>query len=415
MQTDFSLTSGTPQSGIWQATQSFPQFTEAGTWSMTQLAVSDVAGNQHSFSKNELQGLGFVTDFTVVSSISDTTPPQLTGLSFAPSVIDTSRMPANVTVRLTTSDDLAGVSFQPDNQHVVSLTLTFRSQSGGQTQSIASSSFNLVAGTPLNGIWQSTLSFPQFSEAGTWKISAVGLHDLPNNSVSLTTANLASMGLPTDLIVFQPSSVSDGAVGTSGGTIMDTVFASRASVTFPSGALASTTTVAIDVLSTPLDLPTPVGFSPGSFFINVALTPTPVMPFASPGVTLVLPLATFKSPGTPISLYRIDPASGLLVPAPKVGGGVVNGIVNADGLSASFAGVAHLSTLVGFFPSGVLGDVDGDGGVDCSDLAIVKASFGKRLNQVGFDARADLNRNGIVDINDLTLVSRQLPAGSVCK
>jgi hypothetical protein len=45
----------------------------------------------------------------------------------------------------------------------------------------------------------------------------------------------------------------------------------------------------------------------------------------------------------------------------------------------------------------------------------VKAAFGKRLGQTGYDWRADVNRNGVVDVNDLAYVSRFLPAGTRCR
>jgi hypothetical protein len=64
--------------------------------------------------------------------------------------------------------------------------------------------------------------------------------------------------------------------------------------------------------------------------------------------------------------------------------------------------------------STVSGDVNGDGVVDCADVAIVKASFGKRKGQVGFVASADINSDGVVNIVDLVGVERQLPAGTRC-
>jgi len=60
------------------------------------------------------------------------------------------------------------------------------------------------------------------------------------------------------------------------------------------------------------------------------------------------------------------------------------------------------------------GDANGDGMVDCADLAIVKAAMGKRLGQTGFDARADLVVNGVIDARDLAYVSQRLPKGTVC-
>ncbi|TFW31038.1 hypothetical protein E4O92_15005 [Massilia horti] len=60
------------------------------------------------------------------------------------------------------------------------------------------------------------------------------------------------------------------------------------------------------------------------------------------------------------------------------------------------------------------GDVNGDGVVDCADLAIVKASFGRRTGQPGFDLRADVVKDGVIDARDLAFVSQRVPAGTVC-
>jgi len=71
------------------------------------------------------------------------------------------------------------------------------------------------------------------------------------------------------------------------------------------------------------------------------------------------------------------------------------------------------TTLDTLFPQP--GDLNGDGKADCNDLTIVKASFGKRTGQAGFDVRADINRDGIVNVRDLAFVTQKLPPGSVCK
>ena len=61
-----------------------------------------------------------------------------------------------------------------------------------------------------------------------------------------------------------------------------------------------------------------------------------------------------------------------------------------------------------------LGDVNSDGVVSCADVAIVKAAFGNRTGEAGFDARADVNNDRLVNVMDLTVVSRSLPAGTSC-
>lgn len=59
-------------------------------------------------------------------------------------------------------------------------------------------------------------------------------------------------------------------------------------------------------------------------------------------------------------------------------------------------------------------DVNGDGQVDCADVALVKASFGKRSGQAGADPRTDVNADLVTDVRDLAIVSRALPIGTRC-
>ena len=61
------------------------------------------------------------------------------------------------------------------------------------------------------------------------------------------------------------------------------------------------------------------------------------------------------------------------------------------------------------------GDLNGDGRVDCSDVSIVRNVFGKRLGQNEFDPVADTNRDGVVDVRDLSFVSQKLVAGTRCQ
>ena len=60
------------------------------------------------------------------------------------------------------------------------------------------------------------------------------------------------------------------------------------------------------------------------------------------------------------------------------------------------------------------GDVNGDGSISCADLSIVRASLGKRAGQAGFDPRADVTGDGVVDIRDMAAVSKNVPAASTC-
>jgi Tol biopolymer transport system component len=71
----------------------------------------------------------------------------------------------------------------------------------------------------------------------------------------------------------------------------------------------------------------------------------------------------------------------------------------------------RLTHISGFL---VDGDINVDGTVNCSDLALVRASFGRRQGQAGFDARADIDVDTVVTVRDLARVSQKLPPGTTC-
>ncbi|MFN7916579.1 MAG: dockerin type I domain-containing protein [Vicinamibacterales bacterium] len=129
----------------------------------------------------------------------------------------------------------------------------------------------------------------------------------------------------------------------------------------------------------------------------------------------------FEGSGKVLFQYqRVDFGSGN--PASK-GAEATIGIRAPGGLASSKqivwsvgAPVVSDASLVQFTTTAIriTGDVDGDGSVTCSDMQVVKASFGKSATQQGFDPRADVNGDRLVNVLDLSIVSRGLPAGSKC-
>jgi hypothetical protein len=457
------LTSGTDNAGVWNVAINFPQNAAAGVWTLFGLQLSDNVGNFEFLGTQQLQNLGFPTAVNVTSTPSDSAPPVLTGLSITPLVINTSTGPQTITLDLGLTDNLSGVDFTagsiamtPDSGYNPSyFTLNYEALQGalgdayfevfgsnglpltspnfnvsvivfispsGQQSLIVNpfhNSFMLNSGTPLNGQWGVTTTLPQYSEGGTWTLQYLTVQDSALNALFMNQAALQAQNFPASFVVYQPSLLSDGTVGPSGGTVNDSVFGSRASLTFPPGEVSSSTTVSIDVLSSPPAIPTPAGFSvnPATFFTNIQLVPEPSFPLPAPGLTLTLPLVNPLSAGTVLMLYRLDPVTGLPIPAQTIGGVNIQGTVDLSGISATFTGISRLSTAVAYLPlpGTLLGDVNGDGKVNCADIAIVKAAFGKKTGQAGFDPRADVNSDGVINILDLTIVARQLPKGMTCQ
>ena len=113
----------------------------------------------------------------------DVTPPSLEDFSFTPTAIDTSMGEASVTVTLHATDSESGVS-----PSIVSFHHPPTGQASG-------GSYNLVAGTLNDGIFQAQVTFPQGSAAGTW-VARLILRDRVGNGGILSEAALAAMASP---------------------------------------------------------------------------------------------------------------------------------------------------------------------------------------------------------------------------
>jgi len=139
-----------------------------------------------------------------------------------------------------------------------------------------------------------------------------------------------------------------------------------------------------------------------TFTVNLSATAEPVQPTG---------MVMFYDGSIPLGSAIIATGVATLTTSSlTVGSHTISAAYNGDGnyeASAATALVESIKTLVG--------DLNGDGVVNCADLAIIKASFGKKTGQTGFDPRADVNGDGIVNLLDLSAVAKQVPAGTVCQ
>jgi hypothetical protein len=101
--------------------------------------------------------------------------------------------------------------------------------------------------------------------------------------------------------------------------------------------------------------------------------------------------------GTALTLFKIDIATGDLIPAVSVYGGDVVGSVDGNGLSATFSGISSLSTIAGLIPQ-LQGDLDADGDVDRDDLNLLLADRNSPAS--GPDDPKDLDGDGTITVLD---------------
>jgi hypothetical protein len=175
--TSCSLTQGTPLDGFWECTLTIPAQAESGSWRLRYLRVPDRAGNGgwSGFSDFRLNASGqlckpegncLATPTVEVTSVGDNTPPALQEWSV---VADG---PA-VTTRMRVADDLSGV------------TTVFISWRSTETTQFQDCGLARTEGTATDGVWECTITFPEFAARGQW-VPTITLWDAAGNPRTYT-------------------------------------------------------------------------------------------------------------------------------------------------------------------------------------------------------------------------------------
>jgi hypothetical protein len=186
------LVSGTPLDGVWKCTVTLPKGAAAGTWTVSQVGLRDVAGNAVFVNRPELAAAGSPTTLTVVNTAPPATPPALTGLSFSPDPVNVGAGDATVEVTFTATAS-EGVTRAFVNVEAPGAQLQQSCAAGG-----------LDGGTPQNGTWKCSLTIPHGAPGGTWTVNNLAVSDAAGTSTQYTTAQLAARGLPTTFQVVSP-------------------------------------------------------------------------------------------------------------------------------------------------------------------------------------------------------------------
>lgn len=189
------IISGDEHDGIYEYNLKIVQYTENVTWHVTYLSVYDKVGNRITLTESGLKTLGFPTELNVVSDPDDITVPEVVDFSFAPLAIDTRAGPQFVTFTLHATDDLS--SFYSSSFQIIS-------PSGTQAKSGTFWPTHLIAGDEMDGVYQYTITIPQYSEIGLWYVSYLTIADDVWNQKIYRTNDLINMGVPPLQVVDGP-------------------------------------------------------------------------------------------------------------------------------------------------------------------------------------------------------------------
>lgn len=192
-QEPYTRVSGTDLDGIYEARLLFPQFSEAGTWHVISAYVVDFVGNGTFYDEQALISAGIATTVEVISVPDDEAPAVIAGFVLSPSTIDTSSDAQVVRVIEHLADNLSGISYS---------CFFLRSPSGQQIRNGCNEwPHSNVSGDILDGVYESALTFPQFSETGVWHVFSAYAYDAVGNGVFLDEQGLVDLGFSTELLV----------------------------------------------------------------------------------------------------------------------------------------------------------------------------------------------------------------------
>jgi uncharacterized repeat protein (TIGR02059 family) len=168
----FSGASGTKTSTV-------QTYTQTGTFKISSVSVYDKAGNEKSYTSDDLKTLGLATSFDVTGKGEDKTLPVLTDLTL-PTKIDVTAGSKSATFEAKVTDNNSGVS---------SVYVNF-------DKSLNDSSY-----LSLGSSGKSTPNVQKYSDNGIYKITSVSVSDTAGNYKNYSSDDLTKLGFSTSFEV----------------------------------------------------------------------------------------------------------------------------------------------------------------------------------------------------------------------
>ncbi|HEY7042708.1 MAG TPA: Ig-like domain-containing protein [Nocardioidaceae bacterium] len=170
--------------GDYAGAATIPRWTSNGQWQISSVSLSDRAGNYKTYYQTDLSDAGFPTTFSVTST-PDTTAPRLTGFTFSPGSVNTTKAAKSVTFTAKVTDSQSGVNgvyVSAEGKAPNARGFAFLSHVSGPT----------YRGKMLIGTWVRT---------SAWHITNVSFSDKIGNFAALSYAQLGARHFKRNLAV----------------------------------------------------------------------------------------------------------------------------------------------------------------------------------------------------------------------
>jgi hypothetical protein len=190
------LVAGSDEAGTFRAIGEVNQYSEPGTYTLTDVTVTDRRNNTRSYTTPaELAVIAGSKTLQVVG-VGDSAAPTVNSISTNPAPVTAGTKSYRVEFTAGLTDALSGVS---------SLGVAVVSPNGQQSvYGWASAPVDGSGNWPHTASLTALLDFPAYAQTGAWQISDVYIDDGYGNYQDLTNAQLVAAGLPSTVQVTGP-------------------------------------------------------------------------------------------------------------------------------------------------------------------------------------------------------------------
>jgi len=134
----------------------------------------------------------------IIPLLADTEPPNVTGFSFEPTVVNTALTSQDITFTIHLTDNESGIS---NAWAATPSQVRFESESGQLIDVVFRPASELISGTILDGVYVNTGTLSPFNETGPWTLKYIFLVDVAGNQRWMYFDEIKSLGLPVTFMV----------------------------------------------------------------------------------------------------------------------------------------------------------------------------------------------------------------------
>ncbi|HEY0280292.1 MAG TPA: hypothetical protein VGC32_18660 [Solirubrobacterales bacterium] len=185
---------GTRHQGTWDETRPLVAQAIPGTYVVSGVYLCDLAGNRTHYTKTELEELGYPTEF-VETGAGDSTPPEVVGFSFGPSVLHAAEGENLIDFYVHVRDDDTGFG-EPGLTDAAEIEVRFEHPGPLKSFGDREGPPELVSGTSRDGVYRQEVGLDADTPVGTYRVEEIIVSDRAGNIAYEKAPEMALAGWP---------------------------------------------------------------------------------------------------------------------------------------------------------------------------------------------------------------------------